>query len=215
MGGFAIAEAPPMPELNMPVAAPQQFPAALPPAQFPAAPQAFPPRDIPAPPTEFPSRAVHRPQVAGQFGIPATDPFGSTASIGNFGNSLVTNRFGVTTATLPDGKQAAYGKGTAGPLGRTSLLGNVGMPKGAPGLVGGLLGAAIGSALLGPVGGVIGGFAGKSLIGGNLGRGGFPAAPGTFGESKGKALSRSERADISPTADRSMSANRGRVSGLW
>jgi len=212
---LGMMPAPSMPAPNSAVSMPQSRTIA--PAEIAQTNQAVP-QSLPNSAQFLPNSAEPRAIPAGLsagFNQPRGDPFGSTASMDNFGNSLVTNRYGVTTATMPDGKQAAYGKGTAGPLGRTSLLGNVGMPGGASGLVGGLLGAAIGSAIAGPVGGMIGGLAGKSLIGGNLGGGGFPAAPGTFGEKQGKGLTQGQRADISPAASRSMGKNGGKMTGLW
>ncbi len=174
-------------------------------------PPSLQPRAIPQ--NGFPSRPTAPPTQQSDF-------MGNIKGADQFGTTTVTNRFGVTTGMTPHGKQTAYGKGVPSPVGRTSLFGGAQLPgsigKALPGILGGLAGTAV----LGPVGGIIGGLIGQQL-GKGLARNSFPSAPSPLGDSwrgpdtKGKALSKSERSSISPAASRSMSKNGGKTTGLW
>lgn len=139
---------------------------------------------------------------------------GNTVSRDALGRTSVTNKHGVTTVSMPDGKQAATTSIGTASQGPTSMFG--GMPAGVGGMVKGGLGAVAGAqlgGLLGPVGAVLGGYVGSQLAQGKnplgaltnqgtgKGLGYFPSAP------KGNKVSasfsnRSERGmrDISPAA---------------
>ncbi len=101
----------------------------------------------------------------------------------SWGPTTVTNKYGVTTATMPDGKQAAVGS--------FNPFGNSNINPGVKSVIGGLAGAALGSLVGGPPGGLLGGLLGRSVatrglsaLGGNSGR----SQPGSGGAAGGGGL---------------------------
>lgn len=122
---------------------------------------------------------------------------GNTVSRDALGRTSVTNKHGVTTVSMPDGKQAAFGGPSIGTPSPSSLFGG-GAPKagglasGLGGMVkgglGAMAGAQLGGMLGGPVGAVLGGFVGSQVVQGKnplgfmnkgtgKGLGYFPSAP--------------------------------------
>jgi hypothetical protein len=132
---------------------------------------------------------------------------GNTIGMDANGIRTVTNQFGVTTGTLPDGKQTAYGPGPN--LG--NLFGGVKMSDKTKGM---LAGAALGALAGGLPGAVAGGLFGRAL---SNNRNSFPAAPGRHGERNGVPggdRTHAERASRSPSAADHVSRG-GSVTGLW
>ena len=107
----------------------------------------------------------------GQVGTGTATGGNSVSRFENNPNTYVTNAFGVTTATGPNGNQMAV-KGTPGPLSKASLsdplAGMLGkMPSGKV-VAGTLLGAALGNAIAGPLAGAVGAKLGGKLASGNI-----------------------------------------------
>lgn len=201
------------PEPNMPMAMPQTQPAPALPPPTPVAnmPVAGIPAQAPSMPTSMPSLTAGD-IYGGAFGSAYAND-GSLVSRDDAGNTLVTNEYGATTATMPNGQQAAY-------------MGNMpSIPGPARGMLGGIAGAMAGTAVAGPLGGLIGGLVGKTLASGMGGRGGFPSAPSAFSGSNdsrinssiaaSNRMSQRDRDSLSPAANRSMDRNGGRMTGLW
>lgn len=153
-----------------------------------------PPVNVPALPNALSQQDFNSRYASPTPGLRASDVYGgaigSAYSTGgnivsrenSYGPTTVTNKYGVTTATMPDGKQAAYGKGP-------NLSGLTGAARPA---IGGLAGGALGSLVGGPIGGIIGGLLGRqvatqgvSALGGNRqsqpGSGGGQASGGLGG----------------------------------
>jgi murein DD-endopeptidase MepM/ murein hydrolase activator NlpD len=138
----------------------------------------------PAPKPSFSALDVYSGRAPAGYQAPASG--GNLVSRDAFGNTSVTNQFGVTTVTDPSGRQM-------GNLGGLGDLGGIGKSVGAmadkvsPGMVGSLIGGAIagmpGAIVGGIIGGKLGGKAGGTQVGqksGGLGGlGGFFA--GLFG----------------------------------
>ena len=198
--------------------------------QLPALP---PPRTVldlpvyqapPAPVQQFPAA----PQMPQQ----PSDPFGNSASINGSGNRVVTNKYGVSTAMLDDGRTAAI-RGPLGmregitPMSAPTSLGDR-LPGMAKTMAGGMAGGAVGG-LLGPVGSVIGAIIGRDLANGRnpldrlnpqlrqfpnapMQQNQFPSAPkNKSGALSGREsnLSQSEMQSISPKAASDIAAGRG------
>lgn len=139
-------------------------------------------------PSYSPSKAVApaRPSLSpadvygGAVGTAQTSTPGTTVSRAtSYGPSYVTNQFGVTTATAPDGTQMAAWGGVpsakpaiSGPLSNTGIatppstgVGGMFGPK-AKAATGTIAGAAIGGYALGPLGAMLGGLIGKNIAAG-------------------------------------------------
>lgn len=205
------------PEPNMPMAMPTQPAPALPPPTTVAnMPVAGIPAAEPSMPTSMPPSLSASDIYGGAFGSAYAND-GSFVSRDDAGNTLVTNEYGATTATMPNGQQAAYMGAGAGMPGPSSIFGGAmpNIPGPARGMLGGIVGGAAGTAIAGPVGGLIGGLVGRAIAGNALGKNSFPDAPGRFGERSGPSLSQRDRDSISPAASRSMDRNGGRMTGLW
>ena len=124
------------------------------------------PRAAPSP--SFSAYDVYSGRAPTGFQAPATG--GNLVSRDQFGNTHVTNSFGVTTVTDPTGRQMST---VNDPIGKA-------FAERAPGVVGSLLGSAVG----GPVGGILGALAGKAAAGQSLGlldkiTGRQPSSPST------------------------------------
>lgn len=198
-----------LPEPNMPMAMPQQAPALPPPTVVPNMPVAGIPA-APEMPSSMPSSLSAGDIYGGALGSAYAND-GSLVARDDAGNTTVTNKYGATTATMPNGQQAAY----MGPGGMNMPS----IPGPARGMLGGMIGGMAGTAVAGPIGGLIGGLVGnvvaKNAFGGGGFGSGFPAAPSSAGERQGPSLSQRDRDSISPAASRSMDRNGGRMTGLW
>lgn len=89
-----------------------------------------------------------------------------------YGGTTVTNKYGATTATTPDGRQAATGN----PFG--------GMSPNTRSLIGGIAGAALGALAGGPAGSLAGGLLGRQVATKGIG-GGNNSQPGSGGGQAG------------------------------
>ena len=191
-----------------PISPPQTFspkpatPTFVPAAQVPAAPPAPVTQQFPvAPPPpamqvqrlqsqEFPAAPPSQPQLTasdiynGQTGTAQATGGNSVSRFENNPNTYVTNQYGVTTATGPNGNQMAVGgasgPGIGGPLGAGGIptppsdLGNK-----VKGGLGSVVGGGLGGFLAGPVGAALG-----AVVAGDLARGRNPLdrlGIGTFG----------------------------------
>lgn len=216
----------PMPQTNvMPMATP--------------APPLSPPQEI-KPVAQVPQLQPDNMQTAALSSMPSLSPSdiyggavgtaaatdGNFVSRDNFGTTSITNPMGATTAMTSGGYQSAYGGNAGAPTG-FSGLGALGGRLGAFGLGGSMYNSTKGTLAGGVLGGLVGGAPG-ALLGGLLGRslaksngfggifGGRAPRPSSANDRRnGPELSRSERASISPAADRSMASNGGRTTGLW
>ena len=202
--------------------------------QLPALP---PPRtvlDMPVyqAPMAVPQMAVPQQQFPAAPQMPQADPYGNSASINGSGNRVVTNKYGVSTAMLDDGRTAAI-RGPLGmregitPMSAPTSLGDR-LPGMAKTMAGGMAGGAVGG-LLGPIGSVIGAIIGRDLANGRnpldrlnpqlrqfpnapMQQNQFPSAPkNKSGALSGREsnLSQSEMQSISPKAASDIAAGRG------
>ncbi|AWC25359.1 spore cortex-lytic enzyme [Aminobacter sp. MSH1] len=109
---------------------------------------------------------------------------GNTVSRDQWGNTSVTNKYGVTTTTGPNGQQmASSGPGIAGPLGSNSIPTTPQAPSNLGSKVRGGLGTVVGGGLGGFLGGPIGAALG-AVVAGDLAKGKNPLdrlGIGTFG----------------------------------
>nr|WP_246591153.1 D-Ala-D-Ala carboxypeptidase family metallohydrolase [Aminobacter anthyllidis] len=107
----------------------------------------------------------------GQVGTGTATGGNSVSRFENNPNTYVTNAFGVTTATGPNGNQMAV-KGTPGPLSKASLsdplAGMLGKMPSGKAIAGSLLGAALGNMVGGPLAGAVGAKLGSKLASGNI-----------------------------------------------
>lgn len=99
---------------------------------------------------------------------------GNTVSRDQWGNTSVTNKYGVTTTTGPNGQQmASSGPGIAGPLGNNSIPTTPQAPSNlgskVRGGLGTVVGGGLGGFLAGPVGAALG-----AVVAGDLARGRNP-----------------------------------------
>jgi hypothetical protein len=197
-GSIALGT-PPATPVAAPIQAPTPVHAMPPPVQQPVAPPVARPVRAPvhapvqtterlAPVNSFTPGDIY----GGQIGS-ALASGGNTVSRDALGRTSVTNKHGVTTVSMPDGKQAAFGGPSIGAPSQPSGLGGF-MPSGEKigGMVKGGLGAVAGAqlgGLLGPVGAVLGGYIGSQIAQGKnpltafskpgtgKGLGYFPGAP--------------------------------------
>ena len=202
--------------------------------QQPQLPSLPPPRTVLDMPVFQPAAQQFPPAPQGQ----QADAYGNSASINGSGNRVVTNKYGVSTAMLDDGRTAATRApfGITGPLGMRegitpmsppTSLGDR-LPGMAKTMAGGMAGGAVGG-LLGPIGSVIGAIIGRDLANGRnpldrlnpqlrqfpnapMQQNQFPSAPkNKSGALSGREsnLSQSEMQSISPKAASDIAAGRG------
>lgn len=138
----------------------------------------------------------------------ATASDGNVVSRDAYGRTAVTNKYGATTVTLPDGRQAASSQ--KGPLSKKSISGSFvddltkDIGKNMPSrheIGGSLLGGLIGAMLGGPGGAAVGAALGRKA--GTLGplNDLFPdAPPNPTGATKGSNRTHDQMRDISPAA---------------
>lgn len=176
-----------------------------------------PPVNVPALPNALSQQDFNSRYASPTPGLRASDVYGgaigSAYSTGgnivsrenSYGPTTVTNKYGVTTATMPDGKQAAYGKGP-------NLSGLTGAARPA---IGGLAGGALGSLVGGPVGGIIGGLLGRQVASGQTQQAGTTGGlggllGGLFGGNQGNSSAKGSSKSSSGGSSKSSSGGSSR-----